>query len=115
MTRRNARRYVLLIAACRHNYYNGTPTPADLSEASSTLRPAQQSANFPSITIAGTLRTPYCFAFVAMSSLCMSRTSTSHDGQAMLRTSLIASSQAGQPALKISILRLIVMVSIYSS
>jgi len=43
------------------------PTPDARSDDSSTPRLEQQSASLPSITIAGTLLTPYPFAFVAMS------------------------------------------------
>ncbi len=45
-------------------------------ETSSTPGPAHQPANFPSTTIAGSLRTPYCFAFAVAASLCIT---ISHD------------------------------------
>lgn len=86
-------------------HVSGTPRPANRKANSCTPRPAQQSASFPSITTAGTLRIPYCRAFVATSSRRMSRTSTSHEGHATWLMNAIVSSQAGHPALKTSILR----------
>src|SRR5258708_35111322 len=42
--------------------HSGTPIPASRSTLSSGPRPAQQPASFPSMTTAGTLRTPRLFA-----------------------------------------------------
>src|SRR5713226_1554040 len=64
------------------------------------------------MTTAGTLRTPRLFARSAMSRCFMSSTVISHDGQAMLLTSLIVSSQQPQPALNISTFLLLPIVHI---
>ncbi len=88
----------------------GRPIPADCSTAASGPRPEQQSANFPSITTEGTDRTPRLFARLATFGSFMSSTVTSHDGQAMLWTSLTASLHAGHPALKTSTCRLSVIL-----
>jgi hypothetical protein len=76
--------------------------PADFKEASSGPRPEQQSASLPSMTTAGTELMPSFLAFAATSASFMSNTLTLQDGQAMLLTSSMVSSQAGHPALKIS-------------
>ena len=52
---------------------------------------------------------PSVAALAATSDLCISSTSVSHDGQAIRLTVSMASSHAGQPALKISILRFLFM------
>ena len=70
-------------------FYAGTPTPAARSEASSGPCTLQQSANFPSITTAGTVFMPDCFARAATPDLRISSTSTSHEEQAMRFTSSI--------------------------
>src|SRR5213082_3231762 len=53
--------------------------------------------------MAGTLRTPCCFALEATSEFCMSWMTTSCEEPAIRLTSSIASLQVEQPALKISI------------
>src|SRR5262249_19571460 len=99
-----ARRYL-----CPESY-RACPTPAARRVASSTPRPAQQSASVPLITTAGTLRIPKLFACRATSGLCISNTVTSHEGHAIRLTSSTVSSQAAHPALKISIVRLVAIV-----
>jgi len=78
--------------------------------SSSGPRPAQHDANFPSITIAGTLRTPYCFAFEAMSDLFMSCMTTSWWSASRFTVSIV-SLQTEQPALKTSIFFLLATIS----
>src|SRR5437667_4306962 len=82
------------------------PTPAARSVPSSTPRPAQHAASVPLITTAGSVRMPKRLARRATSGLCMSSTVTSQDGQETRFTRVTVSSHAGQPALKISIVRL---------
>jgi hypothetical protein len=88
----------------------GCPTPAARRVASSTPCPAQQSASMPFITTAGTLRIPKLCARRATSGLCISNTVTSHEGHATRLTRVTVSSQAGHPALKISIVRFAAIV-----
>src|SRR5437870_4299436 len=76
---------------------------AELKTCSSGARPAQQPASLPSITTAGTLRTPYCFALDATSDLCMSWTTTSWEEPASLLTTSTVSLHVEQPALNTSI------------
>ena len=88
----------------------GCPTPAARRVASSIPRPAQHAASVPFITTAGTLRIPKLCARRATSGLCISKTVTSHEGHAIWLTSVTVSSQAGHPALKISIVRFAAIV-----
>lgn len=60
----------------------GWPNPADFRVASSGPRPAQQFASLPSITTAGTERTPRFLARLATSASFMSSTDALHYGQA---------------------------------
>jgi len=83
----------------------GRPNPASRSVDSSGPRPRQQLASRPSIATAGTELTPSSRARAATASSCMSRTSTSQEGQAIRFTSAMVSSQAGHPAEKTSIFR----------
>lgn len=76
---------------------------ADLNVCSSGPRPAQHEASLPSITTAGTLRTPYSLAFFATSLFCISCTATSCDEPASRFTISIVSLHVPQPALKTSI------------
>src|ERR687885_2171956 len=94
----------------RRESQRACPTPAARRVASSTPRPAQQSASVPLITTAGTVRIPKLFARRATSGLCISNTVTSQEGHAIRLTSVTVSSQAGHPALKISIVRLVAIV-----
>src|SRR5437868_2357175 len=94
------------------NRHKGTPKPAARSVASSGPRPAQQPASLPSITTAGTLRTPRLFARSAISRCFISSTVMSHEGHAILLTSLIVSSQQPQPALKISTFLLLFIIHV---
>src|SRR5262249_22915354 len=70
---------------------------------SSGPRPAQHPASLPSITTAGRLRTPCCFARVAIPSWCISWIWTSWSEPAIFLTISIVSLQVAHPALKISI------------
>jgi len=63
------------------------PTPAARNPASSVPRPAQQSANLPLTTTAGTERMPSVRARSATALSHISSTLTSHEGQAMRLTS----------------------------
>src|SRR5437870_7069029 len=92
--------------------HKGTPKPAARSVASSGPRPAQHPASLPSITTAGTLRTPRLFARSAISRCFISSTEMSHEGHAILLTSLIVSSQHPHPALKISTFLLLFIVHV---
>jgi ankyrin repeat protein len=78
----------VLVSQCecqwRWRRYTGCPSPAARSVASSGPLPAQQSASLPSMTTAGTRWMPRLFARLATLASCMSSTSTSQDGQAML-------------------------------
>src|SRR5260370_23587642 len=76
---------------------------AERKTCSSGPRRAQHPANFPSITTAGTLRTPYCFALEATSDFCISWTTTSCEDPARRFTTSIVSLHVEQPALKTSI------------
>src|SRR6266852_4464206 len=91
-------------------YGSGTPTFAALKEASSGPDPAQHAANRPSTATAGTVRTPYFLALATTAGSCISKTSISHDEQAIRRTMATVSSHAAHPALKISIFRLALIV-----
>ena len=91
--------------------YKGCPKPAARSVDSSGPRPVQQSASLPSITTAGIERMPRFFARLATVGFFMSRTVTSHDGQATRLMSRMVSSHAGQPALKTSIFRFAAIIS----
>src|SRR5437667_8367713 len=95
------------------NPHKGTPKPAARSVASSGPRPAQHPASLPSITTAGTLRTPRLFARSATCRSFISSTVMSHEGHAILFTSLIVSSQQPQPALKISTLLLLFIFHVF--
>jgi hypothetical protein len=86
------------------------PNPAARKVDTSTPRPEQQSASVPLITTAGRLRMPKLFARRATSGLCISSTVTSHEGHAACLTCAIVSSQAEQPALKISTVRLVAII-----
>src|SRR5258707_747898 len=77
---------------------------------SSGPRPAQHEASLPSITTAGTLRTPEVLALVAASDFCMSWTTSSCDEPASRLTSSMVSLQVEQPALKISIFLFVFIV-----
>src|SRR5260370_30302136 len=92
--------------------HSGEPKPAARRVASSGPRSAQQPASFPSMTTAGTLRTPRCFARSATSRCFISSTAISHEGHAILFTSLIVSSQQPHPALKISTFLLLFIVHV---
>src|SRR5713101_556473 len=76
---------------------------AERRTCSSGPRPAQHPANLPSITTAGTLRTPYCFALEATSDFCISWITTSCEDPARRLTTSIVSLHVEQPALKTSI------------
>ena len=92
-----------------NDYESGCPTPVARSVCSSGPCPAQQLASSPLMTTAGTERILKLFARRATSGLFMSSTVTSQDGHAIRFTSAMASSHAGHPALKISIVRLACM------
>src|SRR5262249_20936806 len=91
------------------SYQMGCPNPAARSVASSGPRPAQQSANVPSITTAGTERIPRLVARRATSGSRMSRIVTSQEGQATRLIVSMASVHTEHAALKISICRLLFM------
>src|SRR5439155_27056368 len=85
----------------------GVPRPAARKTCSLIPRSVQHAANLPSMTTAGTERTPSALARLATSLSCMSSTITSQDGQAAAFTVSTASLQAGQPALNTSTFRLV--------
>src|SRR5215467_5668778 len=87
----------------------GCPNPAARSVASSGPRPAQQSANIPSITTAGTERIPRLVARRATSGSRMSRIVTSREGQATRVVISMASVHIEHPALKLSICHVLCM------
>src|SRR5262249_10323419 len=91
------------------SYQMACPNPAARSVASSGPRPAQQSANVPSISTAGTERIPRLLARRATSGSRMSRIGTSHEGQATRLIISTVSVHTEHPALKISICRLLFM------
>src|SRR5713226_3486326 len=76
---------------------------AERKTCSSGPRPAQHPPSLPSITTAGTLRTPYCFALEATSDFCISWITTSCEDPARRLTTSIVSLHVEQPALKTSI------------
>jgi hypothetical protein len=80
---------------------------AERRTCSSGPRPAQHPASLPSITTAGTLRTPKCFALEATSDWCMSWITTSCEEPAIHLASSIVSLHVEQPAVKISIFFLV--------
>jgi hypothetical protein len=83
---------LLLTTICQISHYNiGWPIPSALRAASLMPGPVQQSATFPSITTAGTLRTPRVLALSAITVSLMSSTVTSQEGQAILLTRSIVS------------------------
>jgi hypothetical protein len=83
---------------------------AERKTCSSGPRPAQHPASFPSITTAGTLRTPYRFAWDATSDFCMSWTTTSCEEPASRLTTSMVSLHVVQPALKTSIFFFVAMM-----
>jgi hypothetical protein len=83
-------------------YVMGFPIPACFSTAISGPRPAQQPANSPSMTTAGTDLIPSAFARSATDGSFMSRTNTLQDGHAADWISRTASRHIGQPALNTS-------------
>jgi len=72
-------------------YGLGWPIPSALRAASLMPGPAQQSATFPSMTTAGTLRTARVLALSATALSVMSSTVTSQEGQAILLMRFIVS------------------------
>src|SRR5258708_28756003 len=83
---------------------------AERRTCSSGPRPAQHPASLPSMTTAGTLRTPCCFALEATSDFCMSWMTTSCEEPAIFFTSSMVSLHVEQPALKTSIFFLVFIV-----
>src|SRR5262249_30606746 len=86
--------------------YRALPNPAALSTLMSTPLPAQQDANLPSITTAGTDRMPNPLARATTRLSVIWCTITSSEEPASRFTASIVSLQVAQPALNISILRL---------
>jgi hypothetical protein len=85
--------------------WRGLQSPTARNVCSSMPGQRQQSASFPSITIAGRHRMPNSLARARTRLSLMLRTMTSQDGSAIRRTISIVSLHKAQPELKTSILR----------